>query len=171
MVNNQVAPQNLAVGDVGLFDCYDVSNWRLSLEVFVAEQVVDGFNGVECGKRHFDEQGGPMSHSPIPQSGQFLRFERDGSFGFLADEACCGVDKLAKVEIPSAIIFGGAYQVHRIEVGGAIQNGLLRGVFAVDLGSFDHLQALLATTVEGDEWAAARLTLVFDHAANAHGAV
>ena len=59
----------------------------LAFEVFLAEKVVDSLDGVEGGQRHFDEDGGPVSHGTVPKAGEFLRFECGGSFGLFADES------------------------------------------------------------------------------------
>ena len=43
--------------------------WELSFAVLLAEQVVDGFDGVEGGYRHLDKEGDPVGHSTVPQAG------------------------------------------------------------------------------------------------------
>ena len=80
----------------------------LSFAVLFAQQVVDGFDRVESGQGHFDEDGVPIGHGSVPETGQFLRLEGDGPFGLLADEAGVGVDIFAQVEVAAVVVLGGA---------------------------------------------------------------
>ena len=104
-----------------------------------AEQVVDGFDGIEGGKRNLDEEGDPVGHGAVPQSGELLRFENGGAFALLADKASGGVDELTEVEVTAAVVLGGADKVDGVEVGGAGEDGFLLGVVAVDLGGLHNL--------------------------------
>lgn len=132
-----------------------------------AEQVVDGFDRVEGCQRHFDKEGNPVGHSTVPEARELLRLEGGGTLALLADEARGGIDILAEVEIASAVVLGGAHEIDRVEVGGTGEDGFLLGVFAVNLGGLDNLEALHALRVAGEEGTAARLALVLDHAADA----
>ena len=136
-----------------------------------AQQVVDGFDGVEGGQGHFDKEGDPVGHGSVPEAGEFLRFEHGGSLAFLADESGGGVDVLAEVEVASFVVFGGADEVDGVEVCGAGKDGFLLGVAAVDLGGLHYLQAFDALCVACEEGAAAGFALVAHHAAYAYGAV
>ena len=104
-----------------------------------AEQVVDGFYGVEGGQGHFDEEGDPVGHGTVPKTGEFLRFEDGGTFAFLADETRGGVDIFAEVEIAAFVVLGGADEVDGVEVGCTGEDSGLLGVLLVDLGGFDNL--------------------------------
>ena len=63
--------------------------------MFFAEEVVNGFDGVESGERNFDEEGVPIGHCSIPETRKFLGFHYLSSFGFLADETGGWIDIFA----------------------------------------------------------------------------
>ena len=112
-----------------------------------------------------------MGHGTVPQSGKFLRFDGLRPFAFFADKAGLRVDKLSQVEVSSAVVLGATHQVDRIEMAGALQNGLLRRIFAVDLRCLDNLQAAVSVAVGDKERTAAGFALVFHHPTDADGAV
>ena len=67
-------------------------------DVLGAEEVVDGFDGVEGGEGDFDEVRVPFGHGSVPESRQFERFEGLPGFEFFGDEAGLGIDELVEVE-------------------------------------------------------------------------
>jgi hypothetical protein len=73
------------------------------------EEVVDGLDWVKGGKGYFDEEGVPVCHGAVPETGKLLGLEGDGPFGLFANEAGVGVDIFAEVEIAAVVVLGGAY--------------------------------------------------------------
>ena len=142
-----------------------------AFKVFFSKEIVDGFDRVEGGERHLDENGGPVCHGSVPETGQLLRLEDGGTLAVLANESCSRVNILSQVEVAATVVLGGADEVDGVEVGGSCKDGFLGGVFGVDLGSFDNLEALDTLGVEGEEGTAAGFALVLDHAADTHRAV
>ena len=57
-----------------------------------AEKVVDGFDGVERGDWHFNEDGVPVAHCAVPKPGKFEGAEFAAMLRFLGDESRVGVD-------------------------------------------------------------------------------
>ena len=89
--------------------------WRLcwisfsTLQVFLAEEVVDGLDGIEGGDGDLDEEGDPVGHGAVPESGELLRLEGERSFRLFTDESGFGVDVVSEVEIASAVVLGAAH--------------------------------------------------------------
>ena len=142
-----------------------------AFKVFFSKEIVDGFDRVEGGERHLDENGGPVCHGSVPEPGQLLRLEDGGTLALLANESCGRVNILSQVEVASTVVLGGADEVDGVEVGGSCKDGFLGGVFGIDLSSLDNLEALDTLGVEGEEGTTAGFALVLDHSAHTHGTV
>ena len=56
---------------------------RLFSLMLWAVEVVDRLDRVESGEGHFDEDGVPVAHRSVPESGQFKRLEFFSVFAFV----------------------------------------------------------------------------------------
>ena len=83
--------------------------YRSAFAVLFTEEVVDGLDGVEGGDGHLDEEGDPVGHGAVPESGELLRLEGERSFRLFTDESGLGVDVAPEVEIASAVVLGAAH--------------------------------------------------------------
>ena len=66
--------------------------------MLLAEEVVDGLDGVEGGYGYLNEEGDPVGHGSVPETGELLRLECLGTFALLADETGHGVYILAHIQ-------------------------------------------------------------------------
>ena len=62
--------------------------------MLLAKEVVDGLHGVERAKGNLYEDGVPVAHGTIPQSGQFESLELLAILALAADESCGLVHEL-----------------------------------------------------------------------------
>ena len=139
--------------------------------MLLAEEVVDGLDGVEGGDGDLDEEGNPVGHGAVPEAGQLLRLDGEGTLGLFADESCLRVDILAEVEIAAAVVLGAADEVDGVEVGRGLEDFLLLRVVVVDLCRLDYLKTSTSLGINGVEGAATGFAEVLHHAADSHGAV
>ena len=107
--------------------------FRLISLVLVAQEVVDGLDGVEGLKGHFHEDGGPVAHGAIPQSGEFKSFQLTAVLGLEGDEACGRIHEVRKVEAITLIVACGTDEVNGIEVSTALEHGHVGRVVGVNL--------------------------------------
>ena len=63
-----------------------------TLLMSLTQQVVDGLDRIESRQGHFHEDGVPVAHGSIPQTGQLQGFELTAILALAADEACVVVD-------------------------------------------------------------------------------
>ena len=85
--------------------------------MLVAEKVVDGLDGIEGSQGNLNENGRPVAHGTIPESGQLKSLELLAALGLLRDEASGLVDIVGQIEGLALIVLDGADEVDRIEVG------------------------------------------------------
>ena len=99
------------------------------------EQVQDCLHGIEGNQRHLDEDGVPVAHRAVPETWQFLGFQRTALVALAADEAGLRINKALQVEFPAQIVRRRADHIHRIEVGRAFEHGHSRRVIHIQLGT------------------------------------
>ena len=136
--------------------------------MYRAEEVVDCFDGVERGDRHFDENGVPVAHGAVPKSGEFERAEFAAVLRFFGDEACVGIDVFGQAEAVAVGVLSVADEIDGVEVSGF---GHEMGVLGRDLCAFEDLRRCRAVGVDSDVRAAAWFAFVFHHSADAQRAV
>ena len=129
--------------------------------MLLAEEVVHCLNGVERGDRHFDEDGVPLGHSSVPQSGQFERQQFLAVFGLIGDESRLRIHKVWQVERLAFDITDGADEVHGVEVG---RFGHERGV--ADLRRFEDLAADGTVGIAHEERSSTGFAGILHHAAD-----
>ena len=81
------------------------------------QQVIDGLHGVEGSEGHFHEDGAPVAHGAVPQTGQLKCLQLLAPFRLGRDEASGLVNEVGEVERLAFVVLHRTDQVHGIEVG------------------------------------------------------
>ncbi len=88
-------------------------NWLL---VLLAQKVVDRLHGIEGAQRHFHEDGVPVAHGTIPETGQLKSLQLLATLRLRGDEAGGLVDELWQIEGIALIVAHGADEIDGVEV-------------------------------------------------------
>ena len=72
--------------------------------MLLTQEVVDRLHWVECGGGHFDKCRVPVTHGPVPQTGQLKGLDFDTACGLVADEPCFGVNVVLEVESVALVV-------------------------------------------------------------------
>lgn len=136
-----------------------------------SQQVIDGFNRIKGGQWHFNEDGVPVAHGSVPESGKLESFKFPTVLGLGRDESCGGVCEVRQVEGLSLIVLESTNEVYRVEVGTFSEHPESGSVGLVNLRGFKNLETNSAVGIVSKERSAARLTYIPDHAAYAHRAI
>ena len=150
----------------------DTVRRKLNLLVLRTQQIGYGFDRGEGRDGHFDEDGRPVGHCAVPESGQFECLQTATLFTFFGDKTGFLVNILCEIELFSLEISNGAHQVNRIEVGTASHQLFAHG--GIDLRRFGDLKRECAGDSERGlcpEGASAGFTFVAHHAAHAQRTV
>ena len=142
-----------------------------TLLMSLTQQVVDGLDRIESRQGHFHEDGVPVAHGSIPQTGQLQGFELTAILALAADEACVVVNVIGQMERVTLIVLRGANQVDGVEVGAAREHLHIRLVALVYLTALEDLRTHCAVLVVSQERTAAGLADVLHHAAHAQRTV
>ena len=105
-----------------------------------AKEVVDRLYGVECGGGDFDEDGVPVAHRAVPETGQLEGFEGVAVERFRRYEAGVVVDMLRQVEFTSFGIVKRADEVNRIEMSGMLHHVDILRIAHINLGALEYLR-------------------------------
>ena len=97
------------------------------------QQIVHCLHGVEGLNRYFDEDGDPVGHGAVPEAGQLKGLQLSAVLRFVGDEAGVRVDIVRQAEGLALVVPTAAHQVDGVEVGRALEDGLLLRVLVVDL--------------------------------------
>ena len=102
-----------------------------------AIEVVDRFDRIEGGEGHLYEDGVPIAHSAVPETGQFKCLEFLAVLTLVGDESRGGVDVLGQVEAVALVVLEATDEVHGVEVRALLEHGFL---FGVGMGDFSFSQ-------------------------------
>ena len=97
------------------------------------QKVIDGLDGVEGAQWNLNEDGVPVTHGAVPETGQFQSLELTAVLGLAGYEAGGGIYVLGQVKLVTLVSAQGANQVYRVEVGTLGEHLLLGGVIKVYL--------------------------------------
>ena len=72
-----------------------------------AQEVVDGFDGVEGRERHFDHDGVPVAHGAVPEAWQLQSLQFLAVLALVGNEACSRVNKVGQVKLLTLVVADG----------------------------------------------------------------
>lgn len=98
-----------------------------------SKQVVNCLNGIESSDGHFHEDGVPVAHGTIPETGKLECLQFLAVLALRADEARVLVNEVGELEVVAILVLCGAYKVNGIEVSAVLEHLHILSVVLVDL--------------------------------------